>query len=108
MRSVEDDQCKFQTMSVVAGLEFGDTGGHFFHAAKALVADYEEIAPLRRSSVLRRIDLLVGTVHAHAEYFDQHTATGGDVVDRRFRHLGEMHTVGFARVNSNGLHCSVA
>src|SRR5215510_11125015 len=71
---------------------------------KALVSDDQEVESSGRRTVLGRVDFLVGTVDADAEYLDQDAATARDLVHGGFRQVREMDAVRFARNDGNSFH----
>src|SRR5262249_17493052 len=71
---------------------------------KALVSDDQEVESSGRRAVLGRVDFLVGTVDAHAEYLDQDAAAARDVVHGGFRQVRAVDAVRFARNDGDSFH----
>ena len=71
------------------------------------MAGDQEVVAVRRLAVLGGVDLLVGPVDADAQHADEHAAPVGDVAEPRLGDVPQVHRVGLAGMDGDGLHrCS--
>jgi predicted amidohydrolase len=65
---------------IIARLKVRDVWTDSFHTPKALVTEDQEVISWRRGAVFRSIDLLVGTINANPQDFDENSAAIGHIL----------------------------